>query len=84
VWEALREIPYGETLPYGELVRRVSRPGAARAIGAALGRNPIGILIPCHRVVGADGSLVGFSGGLGRKRAALELEARAIQRKAAG
>lgn len=81
VWEALREIPFGETLPYGELARHMGRPGAARAIGAATGRNPIAILIPCHRVVGADGSLVGFGGGLDRKRALLELETRAIAKR---
>lgn len=74
VWEALREIPHGETISYGEVARRVGRPGAARAAGAATGRNPLPIIVPCHRVIGADGSLVGFGGGLDRKRALLELE----------
>lgn len=76
VWNALREIPYGETVAYGEVAERVGRPGAARAVGAATGRNPIPIVVPCHRVVGADGSLVGFGGGLERKRVLLALEER--------
>jgi len=76
VWAALREIPYAETIDYGELARRIGRPGAARAVGAANGRNPLAIVVPCHRVIGADGSLTGFGGGLETKRALLELEAR--------
>ena len=75
VWEALRAIPYGETISYGELARRVGDPGAARAVGLANGRNPLPVIVPCHRVIGADGSLTGFGGGLDRKRALLELEA---------
>ncbi len=75
VWNALREIPYGETVSYGELARRVGRPGAARAVGLANGSNPIAIVVPCHRVIGADGSLTGYGGGMDRKRRLLELEA---------
>jgi len=75
VWEQLRRIPYGETISYGELAKRVDRPGAARAVGAANGRNPIAVVVPCHRVVGADGSLTGFGGGLPWKRYLLDLEA---------
>ncbi len=68
VWQQLRRIPYGETISYGELATRVDRPGAARAVGAANGQNPIAIIVPCHRVIGADGSLTGFGGGLPWKR----------------
>ncbi len=75
VWRALREIPYGETISYGELARRIGRPDAVRAVGTANGRNPIAVIVPCHRVIGADGSLTGFGGGLERKRRLLELEA---------
>ena len=75
VWSTLRAIPYGETVSYGELARQLGRPAASRAVGAANGRNPIPIVIPCHRVVGADGSLTGFGGGLAIKRRLLELEA---------
>jgi methylated-DNA-[protein]-cysteine S-methyltransferase len=75
VWNALREIPYGTTISYGELARRVGRPTGARAVGAANGRNPIAVVVPCHRVIGADGSLTGFGGGTDRKRALLGLEA---------
>ena len=75
VWEELRAIPYGETISYGELARRMGDPGAARAVGLANGRNPLPVIVPCHRVIGADGSLTGFGGGLDRKRALLELEA---------
>jgi methylated-DNA-[protein]-cysteine S-methyltransferase len=74
VWEALRGIPYGETISYGELALRVGRPGAARAVGAANGRNPIGIVVPCHRVIGSNGTLTGYAGGIDRKRRLLELE----------
>jgi methylated-DNA-[protein]-cysteine S-methyltransferase len=74
VWEALREIPYGETAGYGELAQRLGRPGAARAVGLANGRNPIAIVVPCHRVIGAAGALTGYGGGLERKRYLLELE----------
>ena len=75
VWSALQEIPYGETESYGALARRIGAPDAARAVGLANGRNPIAIVIPCHRVIGSDGSLTGFGGGLPRKRFLLDLEA---------
>lgn len=68
VWKALCEIPFGETLSYGSMARRVGRPAASRAVGAANGRNPISIIVPCHRVIGADGSLTGYGGGMDRKR----------------
>ncbi|MBN1165413.1 MAG: methylated-DNA--[protein]-cysteine S-methyltransferase [Candidatus Krumholzibacteriota bacterium] len=67
-WRELRRIPYGETISYGEQARRLGKPGAARAAGAANGRNPISIIIPCHRVIGADGSLVGFGAGVDIKK----------------
>jgi len=75
VWEALLTIPYGETRSYGQIAARVGDPGAARAVGFANGRNPIAIVVPCHRVIGADGSLTGYGGGLPRKRTLLDLEA---------
>ena len=74
VWAALREIPHGETISYGTLAARVGQPRAAQAVGAANGQNPAAVVVPCHRVVGADGALVGYAGGLGRKRALLDLE----------
>jgi methylated-DNA-[protein]-cysteine S-methyltransferase len=74
VWRALQDIPYGETTSYGELARRIGVPSAARAVGLANGHNPICVIVPCHRVIGADGSLTGFGGGLERKRLLLELE----------
>lgn len=74
VWHALREIPYGETRSYGELAERLGRPRAARAVGSANGANPIAIVIGCHRLIGSDGSLTGYAGGVDRKRALLELE----------
>jgi len=74
VWEQLRAIPYGETISYGQLADRVGRPGAARAVGSANGQNPIAIIVPCHRVIGADGSLTGFGGGLPWKRWLLQRE----------
>jgi len=73
-WQALRAIPYGETISYVDLARRVGRPAGSRAVGAANGANPLPIVVPCHRVIGADGSLTGFGGGLPAKRALLELE----------
>jgi methylated-DNA-[protein]-cysteine S-methyltransferase len=75
VWEQLTKIPFGETISYGELARRLDDPKLVRAVGLANGRNPISIVIPCHRVIGADGSLVGYGGGLERKRWLLEHEA---------
>ena len=74
VWQALREIPYAETINYGQLATRVGNPTASRAVGLANGRNPIAIVVPCHRVIGADGSLTGYGGGLDRKRLLLDLE----------
>jgi methylated-DNA-[protein]-cysteine S-methyltransferase len=68
VWRVLTEIPYGVTWSYGELAKRIDNPNASRAVGLANGRNPISILVPCHRVIGADGSLTGYGGGLERKR----------------
>jgi methylated-DNA-[protein]-cysteine S-methyltransferase len=74
VWGALLEIPYGETWSYGELADHIGKPGAARAVGLANGRNPIGIIVPCHRVIGASGSLTGYGGGLERKQLLLDME----------
>lgn len=68
VWAALREIPAGQTLSYGELAQKIGRPRAVRAVGLANGANPVGVAVPCHRVIGADGSLTGYGGGLERKR----------------
>lgn len=76
VWAALRRIPIGETTHYGALARAIGSPGAARAVGLANGANPIGVIVPCHRVIGADGSLTGYGGGLDRKRWLLEHERR--------
>ena len=74
VWQALREIPYGTTISYGEIARRIGQPRASRAVGLANGRNPISIIVPCHRVIGANGTLTGYGGGLDRKRFLLALE----------
>jgi methylated-DNA-[protein]-cysteine S-methyltransferase len=74
VWNALRSIPYGETISYAQLAGRIDNPKAVRAVGMANGSNPIPIIIPCHRVIGSDGSLTGFGGGLFTKRKLLELE----------
>ena len=74
VWEELCRIPYGDTITYAELARRIGKPSAVRAVGAANGANPIAIIVPCHRVIGANGSLTGFGGGLPTKRALLDLE----------
>lgn len=74
VWAELERIPYGETASYGEIARRVGKPHASRAVGAANGRNPIAIIVPCHRVIGSNGTLTGYGGGLERKRALLDLE----------
>jgi methylated-DNA-[protein]-cysteine S-methyltransferase len=78
VWDALRQIPYAATASYGEVATAIGRPTASRAVGLANGRNPIAIIVPCHRVIGADGSLVGYGGGLDRKRYLLELEASVV------
>lgn len=82
VWQALLTIPYGETRSYGAIARQIGQPAAMRAVGAANGRNPISIMAPCHRVVGASGALTGFAGGLEAKRTLLELEAAAGLRSA--
>jgi methylated-DNA-[protein]-cysteine S-methyltransferase len=74
VWKALRDIPHGTTESYGQLARRIGQPTASRAVGAANSRNPISIIVPCHRVIGADGSLTGYAGGMHRKQALLALE----------
>jgi len=74
VWAALQTIPYGETRSYGEIAAQIGAPGGSRAVGLANGRNPIGIIVPCHRVIGASGSLTGYGGGLDRKRLLLQLE----------
>ena len=80
VWSGLLAIPYGETVTYGSLAARLGRSSSVRAVAAAVGRNPISVVIPCHRVVGADGSLTGYAGGLERKRWLLELERAAAGR----
>jgi methylated-DNA-[protein]-cysteine S-methyltransferase len=74
VWSALLTIPHGETVSYGEIARRIGQPKAVRAVGLANGRNPISIVVPCHRVIGANGTLTGYGGGLDRKQALLTLE----------
>lgn len=74
VWQALLAIPQGSTESYGDVSRRIGKPGAARAVGAAVGHNPVSIIVPCHRVMGSDGSLTGYGGGLDRKVALLRLE----------
>jgi len=77
VWKAIAGVGFGKTIAYAELARRAGRPGSARAAGAATGRNPIGVIVPCHRIVGSNGSLTGYAGGLAKKRALLALEAHA-------
>lgn len=74
VWSALRQIPYGQTMGYGELAREIGRPAASRAVGAANGRNPVSVIVPCHRVIGADGSLTGYGWGTDRKAWLLDHE----------
>ncbi len=76
VWDAIATIPYGETLSYGAIARAVNEPGAAQAVGLACNRNPLPIIVPCHRVIGSDGKLIGFGGGIERKQWLLQLEAR--------
>ncbi|NYV77762.1 methylated-DNA--[protein]-cysteine S-methyltransferase [Streptomyces sp. UH6] len=78
VWERLRAIPYGETRSYGQLAAELGSPGASRAVGLANGRNPVGIIVPCHRVIGAGGSLTGYGGGLERKERLLAFERGAV------
>jgi methylated-DNA-[protein]-cysteine S-methyltransferase len=84
VWDGLTEIPYGETISYGELARRVGNPKASRAVGLANKANPISIIIPCHRVIGSDGRLTGYGGGLEKKRWLLALEQRRKGEKGVG
>lgn len=74
VWAALRTIPYGQTRSYGEIAEQIGSPGASRAVGLANGRNPVAIIVPCHRVIGAGGAMTGYGGGIDRKKALLELE----------
>ncbi len=81
VWEELQKIPHGTTISYGELSRRIGNEKASRAVGLANGRNPVCIIVPCHRVIGADGSLTGYAGGLPMKRTLLEVECGAVQTK---
>jgi O-6-methylguanine DNA methyltransferase len=78
VWKALEGIPYGVTISYGELARRINQPTAVRAVGLANGRNPLSIIVPCHRVIGSDGQLTGYGGGMERKRWLLDLESCAV------
>ena len=81
VWECLRQIPYAETRSYGQIAQALGRPNASRAVGRANGTNPVSIVVPCHRVIGANGKLVGYGGGLDRKQALLDLEAKMSQKK---
>ena len=74
VWAALQKIPYGETRSYGQIAEQIGSPGASRAVGLANGRNPVGIIVPCHRVIGSGGALTGYGGGIDRKRTLLTLE----------
>lgn len=78
-WEALKGIPYGETITYGEIARRIGRPKASRAVGMANHNNPISIIVPCHRVIGQNGKLTGYGGGLDVKRQLLELEQKWVE-----
>jgi methylated-DNA-[protein]-cysteine S-methyltransferase len=78
VWNALCEIPYGDTITYAELARRIGRPAAVRAVGAANGANPIPVIVPCHRVIGSNGTLTGYGGGIDRKQFLLTLEGRRL------
>jgi methylated-DNA-[protein]-cysteine S-methyltransferase len=78
VWNALLEIPYGDTISYAELARRIGKPSAVRAVGAANGANPIPVIIPCHRVIGSNGTLTGYGGGIERKQWLLALEGRRL------
>jgi methylated-DNA-[protein]-cysteine S-methyltransferase len=78
VWNELRAIPYGETISYAQLAQRIGNPKAVRAVGLANGSNPIPIIVPCHRVIGSDGSLTGFGGGISTKKKLLELESRQL------
>ncbi len=79
IWRALLQIPYGKTSSYGDIGRQIGNPAAVRAVGSAVGRNPLGLIVPCHRVLGSDGSLTGYAGGLHRKTALLQLEGASFQ-----
>src|SRR5436190_8213634 len=78
VWDELRAIPYGQTASYAEIARQIGRPGGSRAVGRANARNPVAVIVPCHRVIGSDGSLTGYAGGMEMKRALLDLERAAL------
>jgi methylated-DNA-[protein]-cysteine S-methyltransferase len=80
VWQLLQSIPYGETRSYGQIASALGRPTASRAVGRANGTNPVAIIVPCHRVIGANGELVGYGGGLDRKQALLDLEANVLKK----
>jgi methylated-DNA-[protein]-cysteine S-methyltransferase len=84
VWAELQKIPYGSTISYGELARQVGNPKASRAVGAANGSNPISIIIPCHRVIGSNGKLTGYGGGIERKKFLLEFEAETLAKRRGG
>jgi methylated-DNA-[protein]-cysteine S-methyltransferase len=84
IWDALREIPFGDTVSYAQLAARAGCVNSARAVGAAVGRNPISVIVPCHRVIGSAGSLTGYAGGLERKRALLDLEAAVLSENPPG
>jgi len=77
VWQLLQGIPYGETISYGDLAHSLGQDNAARAVGGAVGSNPVSIIVPCHRVIGSNGNLIGYGGGIPRKRALLNMEANA-------
>ncbi len=83
VWEALLQIPYGETVSYGDIAQAIGKPTATRAVGAANGKNPLPIVVPCHRVIGSDGTLTGYGGGLSIKATLLELEKRHLSQEVA-
>ena len=78
VWHALTNVPFGETASYGQIAKSIGRPEASRAVGMANGRNPISIIVPCHRIIGSNGKLVGYGGGLNRKKTLLQLEGVAV------
>jgi methylated-DNA-[protein]-cysteine S-methyltransferase len=81
VWKSIAKVDFGRTITYGELAQRAGHPGSARAAGAATGRNPLSVIVPCHRIMGSDGSLTGYAGGLNRKRALLALEGAGRERQ---
>lgn len=84
VWRQLQRIPFGQTLTYGQLAAKLGRPAAVRAAAAAVGRNPVSVVVPCHRVLGSDGSLTGYAGGLDKKQALLQIEGLALPLAGAG